>query len=427
MIKHPVFGDYSQMQFLVLSHLMMYPDIIDKFNIPLKPDYFPHYRKLAEVILNDIMSKKSQLEIIRDVKKLDESYVGEMIDAATFQLMYSDYETLGYLLFENYLRYQVIEKSDKLLKKAKDETVTLDAIKSIINELSEVMKETAPLSKFVPASEIVADYLAGPPVVHYKTHISKLNELISLNNYLVLVGARPSVGKTAFGLSLGCHFAGLGLPVLFISYEMNFYQLASRLVKMLEISKVETSEENGFIRFNSPDVEQILKNFYFTESVPVSELKFTIEKFMQHVNIEAINERDVNAVIVVDYLQLIDVDLKFETREQEVAHISRTLKSISRDLNILVIALSQLRRSENERDPRPTLSDLRESGAQEQDSDIVILLHKPELVGNQTYYKGLPTSNLIEVIVAKNRHGRTGNFLAIFHNFDLVELISYTI
>ncbi len=118
---------------------------------------------------------------------------------------------------------------------------------------------------------------------------------------------------------------------------------------------------------------------------------------------------------MVDYLQLMQGPAKAESREREISMISRSLKVLAKELDIPVVALSQLRRSVEERgDKRPILSDLRESGALEQDADVVIFIHRPELYGIENYPDGESTAGVAEVMISKQRNGPTGEIKLTF-------------
>ena len=226
---------------------------------------------------------------------------------------------------------------------------------------------------------------------------------------LVIVAARPAMGKTAFVLSIAANSAfSYDKKVAIFSLEMSKMQLMKRLIsseteinsQLLKSGKLD--DEQWTIL--SERVERLYKNNLFIDDTPgisVLELKAKARRF---------KERHGCDLIVVDYLQLMVGEKGSKgNREQEISYISRSLKGLSKDLDIPVIALSQLSRAVESRggDKRPQLSDLRESGAIEQDADMVIFLHRPEYYGITEDANGQSTLGFAEAIIAKNRNGAT--------------------
>ncbi len=221
---------------------------------------------------------------------------------------------------------------------------------------------------------------------------------------LVLIGARPGMGKTSFALNVARNMAMKGRKTLFFSLEMSNEQLAQRIIST-EARIVSNKLRTGEI--TDADWEKLglaLQNLvncelYFddTANITVPEMKARVRRM-----------KDVECV-VIDYLQLMTGTKKTDNRVQEISEITRGLKMMAKDLNIPVITCSQLsRNTAKTADHRPQLTDLRESGSIEQDADIVLMLHRED------YYKmgedgeeEKTTANVAEVIVAKNRHGST--------------------
>lgn len=231
---------------------------------------------------------------------------------------------------------------------------------------------------------------------------------------LLILAARPAMGKTAFALNIATNLAKRGKSVLIFSLEMGNDQLFNRMLSNLsniEMNKIKNKYLTEF------DIKQIAKvneeinkyNLFISEKAGVSilDIKNISRRFkMQH---------DLD-FIVIDYLQLINTTSKHGSREQEVSEISRALKNLARELDIPILALSQLSRSvESRADKRPLLSDLRESGAIEQDADQVMFLFREE------YYKQIANKNkneekeenenketeIAELIIGKHRNGET--------------------
>lgn len=236
---------------------------------------------------------------------------------------------------------------------------------------------------------------------------------------LVIVAARPAMGKTSFALSL-CRNAAVDFkkPMAVFSCEMSSLQLVTRLVSSeSEISSEKlrsgdlANHEMEQIHAKITDLAEAPLFIDDTPALSVFELRAKARRLKAQHDIQ---------LIVVDYLQLMTAggDNKSGNREQEISTISRSLKSIAKELNIPIVALSQLSRSVETRggDRRPQLSDLRESGAIEQDADMVIFLHRPEYYGLTEDEEGNSTLGVANIIIAKHRNGSVGDVQLKFTN-----------
>ncbi len=225
---------------------------------------------------------------------------------------------------------------------------------------------------------------------------------------LIIIAARPSMGKTAFVLTMARNMAvEFQAPVAFFSLEMSSVHLMNRLIvaeTQLSSSDLRTgrlsTDDWKHLESSTRCLGQAPLFIDDTPALSVFEFRSKARRLKIHNNIQ---------IIIIDYLQLMTAGTA-ETRgnrEQEVALISRTLKAIAKELNVPIIALSQLSRNVESRggSKRPQLSDLRESGAIEQDADIVAFIHRPEYYGLTTDERGLPTAGLAEIIIAKHRNG----------------------
>ncbi|MBL7929566.1 MAG: replicative DNA helicase [Bacteroidia bacterium] len=228
---------------------------------------------------------------------------------------------------------------------------------------------------------------------------------------LVIVAARPAMGKTSFVLSLARNAAvRFKKPVAFFSLEMSSTQLVNRLISSeSEIASDKLRKGNlaqhEWEQLHARISEITNAPIYIDDSPALSVFEFRAKcrRLKAEHNIE---------LVVIDYLQLMvsGNDSKNGTREQEISYISRSLKSIAKELEIPVIALSQLSRAVETRkeSKKPILSDLRESGAIEQDADMVLFIYRPEYHGFDQDESGNPTRGLAQIIVAKNRNGSVG-------------------
>ena len=223
---------------------------------------------------------------------------------------------------------------------------------------------------------------------------------------LIIIAARPAMGKTAFVLSMAKNMAvDNNIPVAVFSLEMSSVQLVNRIISstaeipssVLRTGKLSQQQWNSL-----NDKLRVLENapMYIddTPALSISEFRSKIRRLKQLHDIK---------IAIIDYLQLMSVGTNMQSREQEVSTISRNLKAIAKEVNIPIIALSQLSRNVEQRggDKRPQLSDLRESGAIEQDAEMVIFIHRPEYYGFTTDEAGNSLIGVAEIIVAKHRNG----------------------
>jgi replicative DNA helicase len=221
---------------------------------------------------------------------------------------------------------------------------------------------------------------------------------------LVIVAARPSMGKTAFALNI-CEHAAIEqrLPALFVSLEMGQLELAERL--LCARARVDGHKLRTGKGLSHGDMIQLSRGYEELRSGAPLLIDDTPARNMLQItaNARRLKLRQKIGLVVVDYIQLVDAEEQRDSRQEQIAKISRRLKTLARELEVPVIALSQLNRAvESREDRRPRMADLRESGAIEQDADLVILLHRPE------YYDPNDQPGVAEVILAKNRNGATG-------------------
>ena len=241
---------------------------------------------------------------------------------------------------------------------------------------------------------------------------------------LIIIAARPAMGKTAFVLSMAKNIAvDYSFPIAIFTLEMANVQLVKRLMSNV----AELSGEKLKSGDLSPDewerLNNRLRNVYSaplyldeTPGLSITELRTKARRLVREHGVR---------MIMIDYLQLMNASgMKFGSREQEVSTISRSLKALAKELNIPIIALSQLNRStESREDKRPVLSDLRESGAIEQDADIVCFIHRPEYyLRSGVDAEGNDVRGMAELIIAKHRSGAVGTvklrFTSRFARFE---------
>jgi len=228
---------------------------------------------------------------------------------------------------------------------------------------------------------------------------------------LVIIAARPSMGKTSLALTMAKSIAEEDFAVGIFSLEMGNIQLSARLMALecdIPVNRILRG------KFNDVESSGIARAVYRNDALPIYiddtgaldifELRSKAKRLVAEKNVK---------IIFVDYLQL--VSAKADSREREVSMVSRNLKAMAKELNIPVVALSQLNRGlENRTQKKPQLSDLRESGAIEQDADMVMFIHRPEVYGTTQMEDGTPSEGIAQVIIGKNRNGSIGDINLTF-------------
>ena len=239
------------------------------------------------------------------------------------------------------------------------------------------------------------------------------------NSDLIIIAARPAMGKTAFVLSMALNIAKMNNPIAVFSLEMSNLQLVNRLIS--------NACELGGEKIKSGNLSQLEWNQLLTRMQTLQGLPLYVDDTSSLSIMELrskarrlVREHGVR-MIIIDYLQLMTAGgLKLGSREQEVSTISRSLKQLAKELDIPIVALSQLNRKLEDRgnkDKRPQLSDLRESGAIEQDADIVCFIHRPEYYSHSTTdEEGNDIRGKAEFILAKHRSGSVGTVDLRFRN-----------
>lgn len=233
---------------------------------------------------------------------------------------------------------------------------------------------------------------------------------------LVILAGRPAMGKTSFALNMAFNIASMGIPAAFFTLEMSHVQLTNRI-----ISSVCEISGNRILRgnLNPEDWNKIDKRVnamstpLFIDDTPalsVFQIRSKARYLIQKKNVK---------IIFVDYLQLMSAGGEgYGTRQEEVSIVSRSLKALAKELNVPVVALSQLNRGIESREgiegKRPRLSDLRESGSIEQDADMVLFVHRPEYYHIYQDENGRDLRGKAEIIIAKHRKGATGDIMLSF-------------
>ena len=411
----------------VLGALMLEGDSIISVQEFLTPDafYVENHRTIYKAIEELGMENKpidllTVTEKLKRQKKLKEVGGAQFLAQLTQKVASAmNVEFHSTIIAQKFVQRELIRASTEIQRRSYDESTDvsdlIDYAESEIFKVSEghIKRDVLPAKYILDKAmkTIEEAHAQGGTMNGVPTGFTKLDQLTLgwQPSDLIIVAARPSMGKTAFVLSMARNMAiDHEKPVAFFSLEMSSTQLMLRLI-VSESGLTSTDVRSGRLTQEQwIHLEQSTRPLadapLFIDDTPalsIYELRSKCRRLKAQHDIQ---------VIIIDYLQLMtgSVDNR-GNREQEVASISRALKSIAKELGVPVIALSQLNRSIESRSglKRPQLSDLRESGAIEQDADIVAFIHRPEYFGLTQDENGMSTAGMAEIIVAKHRNGAT--------------------
>lgn len=348
------------------------------------------------------------------------------------------------IIAQKYIQRELINLSGDIIKDAFDETTDvfelLDKAEAGVFEISEgnIKKNservgTVLLKEIEEIDERRKNAVDGDVLTGVGTGFTELDRLTAgwQKSDLIIMAARPGMGKTAMTLALARNAAvDLNKAVAFFSLEMSSQQLVSRLISMETEIDAEKLRKGTLLE---REWKHLIKNIDTLKKAPIFiDDTPAIGIFELRAKCRRLKAKEDIQMIIIDYLQLMSGSSAGEgkfggNREQEISQISRSLKGLAKELNVPIIALSQLSRAVETRggNKKPQLSDLRESGAIEQDADMVIFLYRPEYYQITQDEDGMDTRGIGEVIVAKNRHGaqktvkvRFINTLAKFVDLD---------
>ena len=369
------------------------------------------------VTLYEELKKREQLEEVGGAVYI--SKLSQNISSA------ANIEYHAKIILEKQILRGLISSSHEIAKAAYEGTEdAFDILDEAERKIFEIT-ETHLKKSFQGMDRAVRDALEYIEAIHSNTKqkfsvptgFYELDELLGgfQKSDLIIVAARPSMGKTAFALTLARNAAiEHKVPVGIFSLEMSTMQLIIRLLcaegrlnaHLVRTGKLPNEEGVKLSR----NAHKLIESPIYVDDMPaqtVLEIRAKARRLKAEKNI---------GMIIIDYLQLMQGPTNIESREREISHISRSLKSLAKELNIPVIALAQLNRAvETRTDKRPQLSDLRESGSIEQDADVVLFLNRPEYYGIKTFPDdATPTDGVAEIIIGKQRNGPTGDVRLAF-------------
>lgn len=416
----------------LLGAIMLSDSVLPEILTILRPQdfYDEKHQTIFAAMMNlydqhrpvDLLTLTSELKSLKKLKEIGGApYLTELsnfVPASSHARAYAD------IIEKASTRRRLIKAGTQIANKAFEEDANVDdLVGAAEKELFEVSDKIV-RSDYVAMDALLADAFDRIEELHknkgalrgLKTGFRDLDKITAglQKGDLIIVGARPAMGKTTFAQNLAYNIASINKKgVLFFSMEMAANEIIDRMIS--DVSGVDnwkmrtgnlSDEEFSKIGDALGEMDELPIFIDDTSTMNIMELRNKARR--------AVHEHDIG-IILIDYLQLIQGSDRYKgQRVQEVTEISRGLKILARELEIPVVALAQLSRNVTGRDnPRPVLSDLRESGSIEQDADLVIFLHRPD------YYKqnddNYEETHITELLIAKHRHGAVGKVELYFH------------
>lgn len=430
---------------LVLGAILIDPEAINKAIAVIDKDAFykPNHQTIFAAIVT-LYNEREPIDVstvfneLMRAKKLDE--VGGLTFLSELSNNISSAANVEYLLkilIEKKLLRDLISVSHGIANRAYQAEDTalkiLDEAESKIFQIS----ETRSKKTYIDMKRAVTQTMEYIEIVHTRnaagvvgvpTGFYDLDEMLGgfQNSDLIILAARPSMGKTALALAFARNAAvDFKLPVAVFSLEMATTQLVTRLIcgearisgQAIRKGRMSPEDSARLAKYGAKLADAPI----YIDDVPgqtVLEIRAKSRRLKSEYGIK---------LIVIDYLQLMQGHNDSESREREISMISRSLKGLAKDLDIPIIALSQLNRESEKRvDKKPMLSDLRESGSIEQDADVVMFIHRPEYYGKEVDTEGNSLKGIAEVIIAKHRNGPVGDVKLRFqHEYTKFENLAH--
>jgi replicative DNA helicase len=427
----------KELEVAVLGALMIEREAINEVAGILKPEVF--YVESHQRIYNAIRSLQSRsqpIDILTVTAELRSTGEIELVGGAFYiteltnrVASAANIEFHARIIIQQYIKRELISLSSDTINQCYEDTTDILELLTIYEARKDEFMGTVSSRKEKLNAEVLAETIQHLQTVSYSISgvtglPSGLVELDRLTtgwqkSDLVIVAARPGMGKTSFVLSCATH-AGLKEHerVVFFSLEQPNVQLMQKEIAIhtqvpLWKFKKNKLDPEDWSQINSFVPELNAAQIIWDDTASLSLIEFRAKCRRLHAKGKL-------GLIIIDYLQLMTLgNPNFRgTRENEITKISMGLKQVAKELNVPVVALSQLSRKVEDRPggaKRPQLSDLRESGAIEQDADMVIFIYRPEYYGIEYDTNNNPTEGLAELIVAKNRHGETGDVCTKFN------------
>lgn len=420
-----------EMEKVVLGALLIDSDAFTIVSEVLHPETFyePRHRKIYTAIQTlNINEQPVDMMTVCDQLKKDGTYTqvgGSQYIIALTQLVASsaNIEYHSHVLAQKYVARQLISYASDIETKAFDEGQDIDELmqsaegslfqlsqKNMKQDYTQIDKVVLQARDLIQKAAANTGGITGVSTGYYD--LDKITSGWQLSDLIIIAG-RPAMGKTSFALSLAKNIAiDNKEPVAFFSLEMNNVQLVNRLISnvcSVQGSKILNGQlsQDDWSRFDN-NIGRMMGAPLYVDDTPglsVFELRTKARRLVREKGVR---------LIMIDYLQLMNANgMKFNSRQEEVSTISRSLKGLAKELDIPIIALSQLSRAVEQRPgedgKRPQLSDLRESGAIEQDADMVIFVHRPEYYHIYEDAQGNDLRGMALICIAKHRKGATAD------------------
>ena len=416
----------------VLGALMLEKDAFAVVGDLLKPECFykdAHqriFRAVHQLFIKDdpvdLLTVSEKLKSTGELEQVGGYYYLSQLTSRVASAAHIEFHAR--IIVQKFIQRKLIgvctELQDMAYDEATDVADLVDKAQKSVFDIADgnIQKDTAEIAPIIEdairgieAASKRPDGISGIP-----SGFTALDEVTSgwQNSDLVIIAARPAMGKTAFVLNIAHHVAvKKRIPVAIFSLEMSKEQLVTRMIaldSLVNSQKIQTGQlvdDEWDKIMESTEVIADAPIFVDDNSaITVADLRSKCRKLKQNNDL---------GLIIIDYLQLMSTNKHVESRQQFISDTSRALKVLARELNVPVIALSQLNRAVDSRpDHKPVLADLRESGAIEQDSDVVMFIYRDDYYNPDTEKKGIA-----EIIIAKQRKGATGSV-------DLVWMQDYT-
>ncbi len=364
------------------------------------------------VTLCDELERRGQLEELGGA-----AYVTYLINAVPSAI---HVEAYGHIVEQAAIRRRLLSTASQIAQlayqEAEDIDQTVDQAEQALFSVSQrrITRDLAPIQDVIRRYYDRIEYLyahQGEPL-GVPTGYVDIDRLLGglQRSDFIIIAARPSVGKTSLCLSIGRNAARHGLHVAIFSLEMSAEQIVQRMVsaetgidaQRLRLGDLHDDEWPLFVQATGKLADLAV---FIDDTPSISALQLRTKARRLHA------EHGLD-LVVVDYLQLMTGDVRSENRVQEVSYISRSLKALARELDVPVVAASQLSRAVEQRtDKRPVLADLRESGSLEQDADVVMFIYRDEL-----YHPDTERQHIADILVSKHRNGPTGTVQLFFRN-----------
>lgn len=408
-------------QWVIGSMLMDRDAIVEVADILKKDDFYHAQYGLLFDAMIQLYNEGKAVNILMVSEKLKEmgapesisdmSYIGDIMERIPTSVQAKQYAEV---VQDKSILRKVIKFTEKTMEDCyAGKTPVPDLLEKSEKELFDIVQGRTGGDEFVSMQDVALNVLdtieasarRGSKITGVPTGFIDLDEKLTglHGSELILIAARPAMGKTAFALNIAQYAAmKADVPCALFSLEMSREQLATRLIamdSMVDSQAIRTGQ------LQDSDWEKLMDSTYRvgsakmiiedTPGITIAELRSKCRKLKQTQDI---------GLIIIDYLQLMNGSGRSESRQQEISEISRSLKKLARELDVPVIALSQLNRAVDSReDHRPVMSDLRESGAIEQDADVIMFIYRDDYYNKESTKPGIA-----DIIVAKQRNGSTG-------------------